>query len=64
LYLSYPIIRTAQGYSDFRQQKSRFLTEVPAELMEEWILKPANPWGAYHESPRSQQSGDEEDEPF
>lgn len=64
LYLSYPIIRTAQGYSDFMQQKSRFLTEVPAELMEEWILKPANPWGAYHESPRSQQSGDEEDEPF
>lgn len=62
LYLSYPIIRTAQGYNDFMQQKSRFLNEVPGELMEEWVLKPANPWGAYHEPPRSQSS--DEDEPF
>lgn len=62
LYLSYPIIRMAQGYSDFMQQKSRFLTELPNHLLEEWVLKPANPWGAYHEPPRSTQS--EEDEPF
>ena len=62
LYLSYPIIRTAQGYSDFMQQKSRFLNEVPGELMEEWVLKPANPWGAYHEPPRGQHA--EDDEPF
>jgi DNA helicase-2/ATP-dependent DNA helicase PcrA len=60
LYLSYPIIRTAQGYNDFMQQKSRFLTEVPNALMEEWILKPANPWGAYHEPPSSQSTDDEE----
>jgi hypothetical protein len=26
------------------------------------VLKPANPWGAYHEPPRPAQS--EEDEPF
>jgi DNA helicase-2/ATP-dependent DNA helicase PcrA len=62
LYLSYPIIRMAQGYSDFMQQKSRFLTELPSHLMEEWVLKPANPWGAYHEPPRAPQA--EEDEPF
>jgi DNA helicase-2/ATP-dependent DNA helicase PcrA len=52
LYLSYPIIRTAAGYSgDYMQQKSRFLNELPMELMEEWVLKPANPWGAYGSSP-------------
>ncbi len=52
LYLSYPMIRMAQGYSgDFMQQKSRFLYEIPRELTEEWILKPANPWGAYTAGP-------------
>ncbi|HTG45955.1 MAG TPA: UvrD-helicase domain-containing protein [Verrucomicrobiae bacterium] len=48
LYLSYPMIRMAQGYSgDFMQQKSRFLSELPIELLEEWLLKPANPWAGY-----------------
>lgn len=48
LYLSYPIIRMSQAYSgDYMQQKSRFLYELPPELMEEWVLKPSNPWGAY-----------------
>ncbi|MGZ8899627.1 MAG: ATP-dependent helicase [Limisphaerales bacterium] len=63
LYLSYPIIRMAQGYSDFMQQKSRFLNELPAQLMDEWMLKPANPWGAYSQPASTQQSTDEE-EPF
>jgi DNA helicase-2/ATP-dependent DNA helicase PcrA len=48
LYLSYPLIRMAQGYSgDYMQQKSRFLHELPKELLEEWVLKPVNSWGAY-----------------
>src|SRR4030095_10700638 len=48
LYLSYPLIRMSAGYSgDFMQQKSRFLYELPKELLDEWVLKPANPWGAY-----------------
>jgi DNA helicase II / ATP-dependent DNA helicase PcrA len=52
LYLSYPIIRTAQGYTgDYMQQKSRFLNELPMDLLEEWILKPPNPWGAYGSAP-------------
>lgn len=63
LYLSYPIIRMAQGYSDFMQQKSRFLNELPAHLMDEWMLKPANPWGAYSQPAPMQQNADE-GEPF
>lgn len=45
LYLSYPLIRIVQGYAgDAMQQPSRFLKEFPAELVEEWNLKP---YGAY-----------------
>jgi DNA helicase II / ATP-dependent DNA helicase PcrA len=63
LYLSYPIIRTAQGYSgDYMQQKSRFLNELPMELLDEWVLKPANPWGAYSSPGLSSRT--EEEEPF
>lgn len=63
LYLSYPIIRTAAGYSgDYMQQKSRFLNELPMEMMEEWVLKPANPWGAYSAHPS--RSTEPEDDPF
>ena len=60
LYLSYPIIRMAQGYSDFMQQKSRFLNELPSHLMEELVVKPTNPWGAYSE-PYSQRKSDPEE---
>jgi DNA helicase-2/ATP-dependent DNA helicase PcrA len=73
LYLSYPMIRMAQGSSgDFMQQKSRFLYELPKELFEEWVLKPANPWSSYSgggqvdwsrtESPAATE--DESEEPF
>jgi DNA helicase-2/ATP-dependent DNA helicase PcrA len=60
LYLSYPIIRMAQGYSDFMQQKSRFLNELPTHLFQELVVKPANPWGAYHE-PTSRRESDQEE---
>ena len=46
LYLSYPLIRLTQGYSgDMMQQRSRFLNEISAELLDEWNLKPFNPYG-------------------
>jgi DNA helicase-2/ATP-dependent DNA helicase PcrA len=41
LYLSYPLIRAGYGgYGDLFQQASRFLGEIPRELVEEWNLKP------------------------
>jgi DNA helicase-2/ATP-dependent DNA helicase PcrA len=45
LYLSYPLIRAMAGYSgDSMQIPSRFLGELPRELVEEWNLKPAHPY--------------------
>jgi DNA helicase-2/ATP-dependent DNA helicase PcrA len=39
LYLSYPLVRFAQGTGgEARQQPSRFLKEIPAELRDEWNL--------------------------
>ena len=46
LYLSYPLIRVVHGYAgDAMQQPSRFLKEFSAELVDEWNLKPCNPYG-------------------
>jgi ATP-dependent DNA helicase UvrD/PcrA len=46
LYLSYPLIRAAPGGSgDFMQKPSRFLAEISKELIDEWDLKPFNPYG-------------------
>ncbi|HVV00163.1 MAG TPA: 3'-5' exonuclease, partial [Verrucomicrobiae bacterium] len=39
LYLSYPLVRSTPGGGDFLQQPSRFLAEIPAELLDEWNLK-------------------------
>ena len=40
LYLSYPLIRATQGYGgDAMQLPSRFLKEIPPELIEEWNLR-------------------------
>ena len=40
LYLSYPLIRATQSYGgDAMQMPSRFLKEIPAELVEEWNLR-------------------------
>jgi DNA helicase-2/ATP-dependent DNA helicase PcrA len=40
LYLSYPLVRTMPGGGSERQLPSRFLEEIPAELVEEWNLRP------------------------
>jgi DNA helicase-2/ATP-dependent DNA helicase PcrA len=45
LYLCYPIIRASYGSDDFMQQPSRFLEEIPKDLIEEWNLKPLNLYG-------------------
>jgi DNA helicase-2/ATP-dependent DNA helicase PcrA len=46
LYLSYPLIRSGYTSPDnIMQQPSRFLTEIPKELLDEWDLKPFNPYG-------------------
>jgi DNA helicase-2/ATP-dependent DNA helicase PcrA len=40
LYLSYPLIRATQAYGgDAMQIPSRFLKEIPTELIEEWSLR-------------------------
>lgn len=46
LYLSYPLIRTAGMHGgDAFQHPSRFLDEVPKELLEEWRLQTTGPLG-------------------
>ncbi|HWF18664.1 MAG TPA: 3'-5' exonuclease, partial [Verrucomicrobiae bacterium] len=46
IYLSYPLMRMLPGGSgDAMQQPSRFLNEIPRELVEEWNLKPVHPYG-------------------
>ena len=42
LYLSYPLLRFSGGGGDTVQKPSRFLREIPSELIEEWNLRPAN----------------------
>ena len=46
LYLTYPLVRMLPGTGgDAMQQSSRFLTEIPRELLEELHLKTAGPYG-------------------
>jgi DNA helicase-2/ATP-dependent DNA helicase PcrA len=40
LYLCYPLLRFMQGGGNTLQQASRFLGELPRELVEEWSLRP------------------------
>jgi DNA helicase-2/ATP-dependent DNA helicase PcrA len=39
LYLTFPYMRLNAGYGDMFQRPSRFLTEVPAELVEKWEIE-------------------------
>lgn len=39
LYLSYPLIRATGNTGDVMQRPSRFLNEIPSELIEEWNLR-------------------------
>jgi DNA helicase II / ATP-dependent DNA helicase PcrA len=45
LYFSYPLLRMNAGQGGpMLQQPSRFLKEIPTELLEEWDIKPFNPY--------------------
>lgn len=44
LYLTYPLVRAGQGYGDYMQTASRFLSEIPRELVEDWNLQTATPY--------------------
>ncbi|MGH7941745.1 MAG: ATP-dependent helicase [Limisphaerales bacterium] len=44
LYLTYPALRAGFGNAsavDMRQQPSRFLAEIPADLLDKWNVRPA-----------------------
>jgi DNA helicase II / ATP-dependent DNA helicase PcrA len=46
IYLSYPLMRFMPGGSgDAMQQASRFLQEIPRDLLDEWSLKTSLPYG-------------------
>ena len=46
LYLSYPVVRPTAAYTgDTFQQCSRFVRDIPPELIDEWNLRPFNPYG-------------------
>jgi DNA helicase II / ATP-dependent DNA helicase PcrA len=45
LYLTYPLVRAIQGGGDAMQQPSRFLTEIPKDLLDEWHLQTNLPYG-------------------
>lgn len=40
LYLSYPLRRSGYGGGDVIQHPSRFLEDIPKELLDEWVLRP------------------------
>ena len=39
LYLTYPLMRLNAGYGDMFQRPSRFLKEIPTELIEDWQVR-------------------------
>jgi DNA helicase-2/ATP-dependent DNA helicase PcrA len=64
LYLSYPIMRVTQGYGgDAFQQQSRFLKELPPELLDSWNIRQNNPWSA-RPADMAHEASDEEENPF
>jgi len=55
LYLSHPLLRSTPGAGTVLLQRSRFLDELPAELLDEWNLRPH----AWDVPPAKQPDGDE-----
>ena len=41
LYVTYPLIRFTRGEGASMMQPSRFIHEIPKELLEEWNLRPS-----------------------
>jgi DNA helicase-2/ATP-dependent DNA helicase PcrA len=44
LYLSYPLLRGGSGQGLSRVLRSRFIGEIPPQLLEAWNLRPATTW--------------------
>jgi len=65
LYLSYPLLRFAQGGGNALQQASRFLGELPKHLVDEWNLRPAfAAYGARSEADPVETADEEGEVPF
>jgi DNA helicase-2/ATP-dependent DNA helicase PcrA len=65
LYLCHPLLRFAQGGGNALQQPSRFLGELPKDLVEEWNLRPT--FTSYPMPPGPTGSADfdqDDEEPF
>lgn len=60
LYLTYPELRLNAGYGEAFQRPSRFLTELPEHLREEWEVQPAP--GVYRSA--TTDAADSDDEPW
>ena len=63
LYLTYPLVRMLQGNMSFNPQ-SRFLQEIPPELMEEWRLRGYSGWATGNFNPPASGSVHADEEPF
>lgn len=44
LYLTYPMMRASAGNQDWWQKPSRFLSELPRELTNQWKIVSQSPW--------------------
>ncbi|MGE3312546.1 MAG: 3'-5' exonuclease, partial [Limisphaerales bacterium] len=67
LYLSYPLLRHTQSQGVSLLSPSRFLSEIPDELLDTWNLRPKAAWGGGWADPKGASEGgdlDPDDEPF
>jgi DNA helicase-2/ATP-dependent DNA helicase PcrA len=64
LYLTYPEMRTNAGYAESLQRPSRFLSEVPEELMEAWEVELPPSFAFGREGGGHGRRQTEEDDPF
>ena len=65
LYLCHPLLRFMQGGGNALQQPSRFLGELPKELVDEWNLRPVfNAYPSPAPTPPAAQSSDDFPEEF
>jgi DNA helicase II / ATP-dependent DNA helicase PcrA len=49
LYLAYPLIRFTRGEGASMMQESRFIGEIPKDLLDEWNLRTHNPYTSYND---------------
>ena len=64
LYLTHPLLRVTPGQGMAILTKSRFLHEVPADLVEEWNLRPYAATGDANRTPPASPATRDAEEPF